>query len=283
MPSMRSAFLSLFFLCAALPASADRLEDIGAAQKIRLAVRADAPPFSAMAPNGVPEGYSVGLCRAVAEEIGLQLKLPALAIEYVTVSATDRFDAIVEGKADLLCEATTATLARRALVDFSIPTFISGASIVIREGGPKDLAELKGQRIGVLDGTTTEEGLRFTLAQQKVEAEVVLAKTHEEGLDLIEKGEIAAYFADRTILVYLLDQRPAPTTKLVVADNYLTSETYALALPRGEDDLRLAIDRALSHLYRSGAVGKVFLEAFGEKAKPTALQRNLYRISGLPE
>jgi ABC-type amino acid transport substrate-binding protein len=287
MPSMRClttlalSVLSIA-LAAASPAMADVLSDIGEAKKIRLAVREDAPPFSSKGPDGATSGYSVALCQAVAAEIGQQLKISDLAIEYVTVTAADRFDAISGGKADLLCEATTATLERREVVNFSIPTFISGASIVIRENGPKDIAALKGQRIGVLAGTTTEEGLHATLKQQNITADVVLAKTHDEGLDQIDKGDTVAYFADRTILMYLLSQR-ATATKLVLADNYLTVEPYALALPRGDDDFRLAVDRALSHLYRSGKVGKIFNDAFGNAAKPTNLQRNLFRISGLPD
>ncbi len=68
-----------------------------------------------------------------------QLHLPSLNVTYVPVTAADRFEAIRQQKADLLCEPTSATLARRELVDFSIPTFVDGASLMIRADGPRDL------------------------------------------------------------------------------------------------------------------------------------------------
>lgn len=263
-------------------AAADVLDQIKETAKIRLAVRMDAPPFSAKGEDGKATGYSVALCVEVAEEIKKQLDLPQLTVEFIEVTAEDRFGALTEGHADLLCEATTATLARREVMDFSIPTFISGAGLVIRPDGPQDIAGLDDKKVGVLDGTTTEDSLQATLKQANVSANVVPVKTHDEGIAALEAGDVEAYFADRTILRYILGKRQS-TEKLLLADNYLTIEPYALALPLGESRLRLAVDRALSHLYRSGRVAKIFQDAFGPEAKPTALQKGLYTVSGLPD
>lgn len=271
-----------FVLAMAATAAADMLDQIKKDATIRLAVRPDAPPFSARNDDGTFTGYSVALCRAVATQIKTDLKLPDLKIDYVPVTAENRFDVIAQGDADLLCEATTATLTRRADMDFSLPTFVSGAGLAILTGGPKDIMALAGKKIGVLDGTTTEEALRTTLQEKKIAADVVLAKTHDEGLAALEAGNVSAYFADRTILMYLLNGRSSPH-KLLLSDSFLTIEPYALALPRGDEAMRLAVDRALSHLYRSGAILKIFKDSFGANAKPTALQKALYTISGLPE
>ena len=75
-----------------------------------------------------------------------QLALPSLNIVYVPVTVTDRFEAIKQGKADLLCEATTATLSRREMVDFSLATFVDGASLLIRIDGPQSLQAMAGHR-----------------------------------------------------------------------------------------------------------------------------------------
>jgi polar amino acid transport system substrate-binding protein/glutamate/aspartate transport system substrate-binding protein len=282
---MRSICLGLAALAAlAWPnlAAADLLGDIKANGTLRLAVRADAPPFSAKNEKGDIVGYSVALCRAVAEDLKQQLNLSALKVELVPVTAEDRFKAISEKKADILCEATSATLARQEVLDFSIPTFVSGAGLAIREGGPGDFKALAGKKIGVLGGTTTEEALKNSLVEQKIEAEIVPAKSHDEGLAALENGSTDAYFADRTILRYRLAVRKSPM-KLLLSENYLTIEPYALGVPLGDSAFRLAVDRSLSKLYRSGAIVKLFRESFGKEAKPTALQKALYTISGLPE
>jgi hypothetical protein len=56
---------------------------------------------------------------------------------------------------------------------------------------------------------------------------------------------ISAYFADRSILLFLIRDSKA-VGKLKLADVYLTVEPYALALPRGDEDFRLEVDRAPS-------------------------------------
>ncbi len=96
-------------------ASAGALDRIRQDKTIRIAFRADAPPFSYegktgksdQGKTGPPTGFMVDLCRAVAKHLAGQLNLPPLKIVYVEVTAVDRFDAISRGKADLLCEPTT--------------------------------------------------------------------------------------------------------------------------------------------------------------------------------
>jgi len=263
-------------------ASAGTLDRIGQEKAIRIAYREDAPPFSYKDKIGEPGGFMVDLCRAVAKRLAEQLHLPSLNAAYVPVTATDRFEAITQQKADLLCEPTSVTLSRREQVDFSIPTFLDGASLMVRADGPKNLRDLAGQKIGVLAGTTTEEALRNTLKEGGIAGDVVAAKTHGEGLAMLDDGKISAYFGDRSILLFLIKDSKAPE-KLRLADDYLSVEPYALALPRGDSDFRLAVDRALSHIYRSGEIVSIFQRTFGGKAEPSQILRTLYVISGLPD
>jgi ABC-type amino acid transport substrate-binding protein len=86
--------------------------------------------------------------------LSAQLNLGDLKIAYVPVTASNRFEAIETGKADLLCEPTTDTLSRRERVDFSITTFIDGASLLVRGDGPSAFNDLAGKKVGVLAGTT---------------------------------------------------------------------------------------------------------------------------------
>jgi ABC-type amino acid transport substrate-binding protein len=263
-------------------ASADTLDRIGQEKAIRIAYREDAPPFSYKDKIGEPSGFMVDLCRAVAKHLADQRSLSSLNVVYLPVTAADRFEAIAQQKADLLCEPTSITLSRREQVDFSIPTFLDGAGLMVRSDGPKNLRDLAGKKVGVLAGTTTEEALRNTLKEAGIAADVVAAKTHGEGLAMLDEGKISAYFGDRSILLFLIKQSTAPD-KLRLGDDYLSVEPYALALPRGDSDFRLAVDRALSHIYRSGEIVSVFQRTFGGKAEPSQILRTLYVISGLPD
>lgn len=263
-------------------AAAGTLDDVRGSGTLRLAYRQDAPPFSYTASNAAaPAGFIVDLCRAVATGIGKQLGID-IKEAYVPVTSTDRFDAIVNNKADLLCEATTQTLKRRETVSFSIPTFVDGASFIIQPNGPKDLQSLDTRKVGVLAGTTTEAELRRALTAKKVNAEVVPAKTHQEGLDAVEKGTVAAYFGDRGILTFLLMSAKTPGN-LLMADTYLSVEPYALAMRRGDEEFRLAVDRQLSSIYRSGQIARIFGATFGPSVQPSPTLLGLYATASLPE
>src|SRR5579863_1306189 len=82
-------------------ATLDRLRQDGT---IRIAYRRDAPPFSYQNADDKPAGFIVELCQAVTTRLSQQLGMPVLKVSYVPVTASNRFDAIRENKADLLCE-----------------------------------------------------------------------------------------------------------------------------------------------------------------------------------
>ena len=268
---------------ATAPSTIDQLRS---SKTLRIAFDPDAPPFSYFVPGtpttGAPLGYAVDLCRAVAEELKDQLKIPDLKVAYVPVDSVNRFDAIIDNKADLLCASATASLSRRAKVDFSIPIFIDGSSFAIGPNGPRDVAQLAGKKVGVLPGTTTEEELRRALKGTHDNAEVVLVKTNQDGIDALAKGQIAAYFADRATLTFLL-RKEKEAANLLMADTYLSIEPIALALRLGDSAFRLQVDTALSHLYRRGAIVQIFKGAFGPLASPSGLLSSLYQVSGLPD
>ncbi len=276
------ALLALLLAATSSAAFAGALDRIKQDKVVRIAYRADAPPFSYKGSDGGPAGFVVDLCRAVVKRLAQQLDLPSLNISYVVVTAADRFEAIQQDKADLLCEPTSSTLSRRKLVDFSVTTFVDGASLMIPPAGPRNLQELAGQSVGVLGGTTTERVLRNSLTSGGVNANVVPAKTHAEGLAMLDEGKISAYFGDRAILVALLASSKAPD-RLLVADAYLTIETYALALPRGDDDFRLQVDTALSHIYGSGEINQLIRRSFGTDLQTGSLLQTAYVLSGLPD
>ncbi len=263
-------------------ASADTLGRMRQTNTIRIAYRDDALPFSYKDKAGEPAGYMVDLCRAVAKKLAQQLSLPSLSVVYLKVTASDRFDAITQEKADLLCEPTTATLSRRELVDFSIATFVDGASLISRPDGPHDLRALAGRKIGVPAGTTTEQALRKSLSNAGITADIIMAKTHAEGLAMLDEARISAYFADRSILASLIQESKAPDD-LTLAETYLTIEPYALALPRGDGAFRLEVDRALSHIFGSDEIVQIFKHIFSEKAQPSQMLQTLYVISALPD
>jgi polar amino acid transport system substrate-binding protein/glutamate/aspartate transport system substrate-binding protein len=252
----------------------DRIRDSGV---IRLGYRLDAEPLSYADAQGVPAGYSVMVCEGVAARLQGGLELGELRREWIAVTTEDRFDAVAEGRIDLLCEAATVTLTRRQQVDFSIPTFIDGAAVLLRKGTDPTFQALEGKRVGVHDATTTEDMLRSSLENLDITAEIVESGSHEEGLAALLAGDIDAYFGDQSILIGLLLNSPERET-LALSDNTLSVEKHALALARGDTDFRLAVDTALSALYAEGEMIRAF-EAALPGIEPGIAIRSLFLIA----
>jgi polar amino acid transport system substrate-binding protein/glutamate/aspartate transport system substrate-binding protein len=257
----RLVIAALALALPAAPADADALDEAAARGTLRLGVRADAQPFSASVEAGRYAGYSVDLCRAVVEAAAARTGRPIRA-DYVSVDAGNRLSLLAEGKIDLLCEATSRTLGRAEQVDFSLPTFVTGAGLMIRLGpSPIALPPLGGgglglpaqppRRIGVLAGTTTERALRDHVASGALAAQVVEAATHQDGLAALTAGITDAYTADLEILVALRAQAADPDA-LAIADQTLTLETYAIGIRPDARALRVLADRTIAELARSG-------------------------------
>ena len=154
----------------------------------RIGYRTDAAPLSYQNDIGEADGYSLALCRVVASAVRRNIGVGRISVQYVPVGTNDRFDALRDGRIDILCGSTSVTLERRKQVDFSLVTFVDGASVLFREDGPHTFEELEHHKVGVRARTTTERTLRRTLNELSVGAEVVPLRDHADGLRQLEQG-----------------------------------------------------------------------------------------------
>ena len=275
----------LFMLAAALSAAAQAqtLDKIRKQGAITLGYIDGAAPFSYADANGDPQGYSVELCRAVAEGVAAQLERPQLKTRWVKLSIQNRIDAVRRNQVDVECSTTTWTLGRQRLVDFSLVTFLDGASILTKlDTDARRIADFGGKRIAVIGGTTTETALRQALTKNLVKAEVVGIKTRDEGLQLLTQGQVDGLASDRTTLIGVA-VKGASGNAYKLLDEDFSIEQYALMLPRGDPDFRLAVNRVLARLYRSGDIRRVYDRWLGPLGAPSPLLSATFFIQGLAE
>ena len=265
-------------LGAAPPATLARISSSGS---LTLGYREDSKPFSYNGEDGKPAGYTVELCKRVASSLQSQLQLQKLDVKWVPVTVATRTQALSDGRIDLECGSTTRTLGREKSVDFSNTIWVEGASFISLESAPlRRAAELGGKRVGVIPGTTTEVALK-ALSARGVTPVLVAMTTHTDGVAAVRDGRIDAYASDRLILVGEVVGGPRGA-RLVLSDDYLSIETYSLMMRR-DADFRLAVNRALAQLYRSGDIAEVFLLAFGPGVQPTPMLEAVYLLNALPE
>jgi ABC-type amino acid transport substrate-binding protein len=257
-------------------AAAATLDRVRASSVFRIGYRADAKPYSYRNDQGQPAGYIVDLCLEVAKALG-----PNVRTEFVLVPADQRFEAVRDGRADILCDPSSVTLARRDMVDFSLPTFLDGAGVLSRTSKPVRVFEdFAGKRIGVLEGTTTERTLRASLTELNLTAGIMPVRDHRAGFSLLSDDKIDAYFADRGIVMGILQEGGWPGFE--VSRSYFSYETYALALPRDDGAFRLLVDRTLAQLYRSGKIYTILEKTFG-RGQPPDMLKTMFLINSLPD
>ena len=257
-------------------ATAGTLERVRDTGTFRMGYRADAKPYSYQNEQGQPAGYLVDLCLEIARALG-----PDINPQFVRVAAVQRFEAVRDGRVDILCDPSSITMPRREIVDFSLPTYFDGAGVIFRSGKPIGRFEdFAGKRIGVLEGTTTEQTLRASLGELNVKATIVTVRDHGAGLDLLWDDKLDIYFADRGIIAAILREGGRPGFEL--SRQYFSYETYALALPRDDGAFRLLVDRTLAQLYRTGRINAILEKTFG-KTPLDELLKALIVLNSLPD
>jgi polar amino acid transport system substrate-binding protein len=278
-------------------ADAQTLERIRSAGTINIGFVLDQAPFSSASKEQEPDGYAIDLCKLVVSAMKANAGVPSLGVSFVPTSAAAGMEMVESGRLDLLCGAVGATLKARERVSFSIPIYVTGIGALVRRDAPASLLRvldgqvaytgptwratvnsgLSNHTYAVHAGTADESWIRERIASLRVIAKVVTVPGDEEGIRMVESGKASAYFADRVSLVHLLANR-SDGDDLMVVDRRFTLEPVALALRRGDEDFRLAVDTALSQLYRSGQYVPAYEHYFGE---PTDAARLLFQAYAL--
>ena len=282
---MQRLLLAVFAL--ALPALASAqssaIDKIRSSKTVTMAYRTNALPFSFKGPNGQPAGYTVELCKRVAASMGAHLKIPDLKVRWVEATSQNRFDLVDARKVDMECGATTATLKRMERVDFSSYVFVDSTGVLVSmASGVKALPELAGKRIAVIAGSTNADAVARAQRLGGFKAQVVEFASRELALEALEAGKVDAFASDKILLegiaVKLKDAR-----KYGLLPDDLSIEPYAIMLPRGDSALRLEVNRALSRVFGSREIQKIFEQTFGTDIEPTPLLLALYTIGQIPD
>ena len=284
-------FIAGLLLTLALAASAQAQELVGTLKRVAdtgvftIGYVPDAPPMSFDDENGKPAGFSIALCHHVANAVKEAAGIENIEIRYVPlVSPEDRLSAVQNRTVDIECGATTVTLSRRERVDFSLMTFITGAAVLSLSSKPiHSIEQLSGKTVAVIKDTTTDSGLRKFITNNDFKITLRIIATHTEGMELLAAGKVDGYASDRAMLIGQVF-RSADRSKFAITQDVFSFEPYALMLPRGDTNFRLATDRALANLYRGARIRRLYQDWFGRYGEPmTPILEALYEFQAVAE
>ena len=246
---------------AATPSAvADAWQRVQSSGRMVVGVSADYPPFEFYDTNFQLDGFDIALMKAIGEKLGVDVEFNDFAFDGL-------FGALHLGQADAAISAISETQERREQVDFSDVYLISHGVALGSDPNIQPAIEavedLRGLRVAVEGGTVFESWAESELVETGLltEADLHVYTDVEQGVKDVQRGLVD---------VVLLDLQPAQAfakeggVKIVGED--VTVQRFAIALPKGQDALRRAVNKALGELQ-----GENFIFSLAEQyldAKP---------------
>ena len=209
-----------------------------------MATNAEFPPYEYYEGEEVI-GIDVDIAKAVAEELGMELKIEDMAFDSV-------IPAVSSGKADIALAGLTVTDERKENLNFTDTYAKATQVIIVKEDsaivGPDDL---EGKKIGVQLGTTGD-----LYASDIKDAEVEQYNKGFEAVQATMQGKIDAV---------IIDSEPAKefvaeAEGLKILDEAFTEEEYAIGIAKDNDELLEKVNKALKSLKESGKLDEIVAE-----------------------
>ena len=220
------------------------------ADKVKMITEATFPPYEFLRGHEIV-GIDVEICRAIAQKLGREFSCETVDFDSV-------IPAVISGKADLAAAGITITEDRKKNVDFSVPYVKTGIVVIYKKaGGFTGPEQLKGKKIGVQGGTTSET---YVLEELKQEPE--RSRSPAESVAALKSGRVEFVIAD-------ID--PAKNCVKGEADlaisDFITSEEYAIAIKKGQPELLKTINETIAEVKADGRLAKWIADYTAEADK----------------
>jgi polar amino acid transport system substrate-binding protein len=232
--------------------------DLSRLNGIRFLTEVDYPPFNYAGPDGNPAGFNVDLARMICEEIKVQCTIQMRRFDTL-------LNALGSNQGDAVIASIAATAETRKRVDFSDPYYRTPARFVAKRETP--IAEvwpekLEGKKVAVVAGTAHEAYLRALFTEVEVRPYATAAIAREA----LRRGEADLLFGDGISLAFWLNGTDSANCCVFRGGPFMESryfgEGIGIAVRRGNDLLRQALNWALFRLWEQGKFTDLWLRYF---------------------
>lgn len=249
------AALGLLCGCAAPAATEDNsLKEVQEKGYFTLGLDDAFPPMGYRDDNDEIVGFDIDLARAVAEEMGVELKIqPVIWDNIVQELNSNNVDCIWNG--------CTITDARKQTMDFSKPYMDNKQVVVVLQDSPyQTLADLAGVQAGTQDGSSSQEALDANPDFRDSLKGVTGYPTFDKALLDLVNGRTECVVIDVCVYGYYRQLQPDTYRAL---DEDLGSEQFGIAFCQEDDALREAIEAAFDAVVASGKAAEISQKWFG--------------------
>lgn len=202
--------------------------------EVRVGSELEFPPYAFVDESGQPAGFSVELIKAVADVMGLSVKISTGPWDTV-------WNALVAGRLDVL-PIVAKLPERQPLVDFSIPHTETYDAFFVRKGNPRlqNIEGAKGKEIVVM----RSDAAHHALLERNLQGRLILVDTIPEGLSLISSGKHDAFLCSKLIGTIVIKKHglKALTAGPPIPDY---KRVFSFAVKKGDTELLEKLNQGL--------------------------------------
>jgi len=262
-------------LCGAAFAQQGTLDKIKSSGAITLGHRDSSIPFSYLDDKQQPIGYAMDLCLKVVDAVKAELKLPNLKVNFQPVTSATRIPLMANGTIDMECGSTTNNAERQKQVSYTMTHFVTANRFVSKKADNYfKLDDLKGKAVASTAGTTNVKQLTELNAARNLGINVLNAKDHAEGFLMVDTGRAAAFVMDDILLAGLVANHAKPAQFSISAEQ-LSVEPYGIMLRKDDPAFKKVVDDAMSKIYKSGELTKIYDKWFMNPIPPRGINLNI--------
>lgn len=239
------------------PAPAEtRLQRITARGELRVGLSGSQPPLNMRTKQGEIVGLEVDLIRALAEAMGLEVRLVAKPF-------AELLPALERDEVDLVISGMTITPARNARVAFAGPYLVSGKSVLSKSReitGAESPAELDDARrsFAALAGSTSQDFAQRALPRAKL----VTTPDLDAAVRMVLADEVDALITDHPFCMVSVLRHP--DAGLSCLPTPFTIEPLGIALPADDPLFVNLVDNYLGTLQDTAMLARFRVKWFSE-------------------
>ncbi|MGH3024689.1 MAG: amino acid ABC transporter substrate-binding protein [Gaiellaceae bacterium] len=214
---------------------------------LRCGVNDAVPGFGFQDEAGEFQGFDIDFCRVIAAAV----LGDAEAVEYLPLTAEQRFTALQAREVDVLVRNTTYTASRDGAegARFLYTTFYDGQGMMVRaDSGYESLEDMDGETICVLSGTTTELNLESRMQALDVSYEPLAFEDNEPLQEAFIQERCGAWTSDKSQLAGVRSNYPEDQggpEGLVILEETMSKEPLGPVVRDGDDAWADAVNWAV--------------------------------------
>lgn len=206
-------------------------------------------------------GADIEIAKAIGDELGVKVKFSEMSFDNVLAS-------VQSGKADIAISGISATKERQKIFDFSDTYYDSETVLLVKKDATetyKQISDFSKKSIAVQKGSIQENIAKANLS----DANVVSLAQPGEAINELKSGQVEGVVLEKAIAKGYVDQN----SDLTMSDIALKSDSndaYAVAMPKGSDDLKTKVNKIIAKLKKEGKIDSYVQDAYALSLKSSS-------------